>query len=104
MHQFTSRRLTAAFVLSFLLVLSIPSHSNDNAINAIGFKSVQPSLNEDLVRQAPNLNRAVLDKAIAAMTCAVNHGIDQASRLAIIDFSLPSSEPRLWIFDLDSRS
>src|SRR5690606_10608490 len=37
------------------------------------------------------------------MQCAVNNGANPAERLAVIDFSLPSSERRLWIFDLQSK-
>lgn len=53
--------------------------------------------------EAPTLNRSVLRYALQAMQCAVSHGADPAERLAIIDYSLPSSEPRLWIFDLSRR-
>src|SRR3546814_5857352 len=37
------------------------------------------------------------------MQCAVNNGASAAPRLAVIDFSLPSSERRLWIFDLEKE-
>lgn len=97
MHKPTSRRLASAFVFSLMLLVSIPSLAADTA------PALSP-LTEDLAIQAPNMNRSVLDKAISAMRCAVNHGADQADRLAVIDFSLPSTEPRLWIFDLNSRS
>jgi hypothetical protein len=53
-----------------------------------------------LSRVAPTLDPMVLTHAVAAMQCAVNNGAAPAQRLAVIDFSLPSSEPRLWIFDL----
>lgn len=62
------------------------------------------SLPEKLSRQAPALNKSVLHKAIAAMDCAISGGLQPADRLAVIDFSLPSSEPRLWIFDLPNKS
>lgn len=55
---------------------------------------------ESLARQAPALERKVLDLAVTAMQCAVRSGMEAAERLAVIDFSLPSSERRLWIFDL----
>ena len=38
------------------------------------------------------------------MQCAVNNGAGAAQRLAVIDYSLPSSEKRLWIFDLERSS
>lgn len=58
---------------------------------------------DTLSREAPALDRAVLGKALAAMQCAVNSGVRSSERLAVIDFSLPSSTPRLWIFDLTER-
>jgi len=61
------------------------------------------ALVDSLATAAPTLDREVLDKAIAAMECAVDNGLDAAERLAVIDFSLPSSEQRLWIFDLQRR-
>ncbi|MBF6622510.1 MAG: murein L,D-transpeptidase catalytic domain family protein [Pseudomonas stutzeri] len=64
--------------------------------------SYQPLLN-DLSRVAPTLDTQVLTHAVAAMKCAVNNGARPAQRLAVIDFSLPSSERRLWIFDLRQR-
>src|SRR5690606_16269693 len=48
----------------------------------------------------PDLDRRVLGTAIDAMQCAVAGGAKPAERLAVIDFSLPSTEQRLWIFDL----
>lgn len=61
------------------------------------------SLVTDLLDLAPTLDRKVLRRAVAAMKCALDTGVDGAERLAIIDFSLPSSEQRLWIFDLEGR-
>ena len=58
---------------------------------------------DTLSREAPALDRAVLGKALAAMQCAVNSGVRSSKRLAVIDYSLPSSTPRLWIFDLTER-
>lgn len=34
------------------------------------------------------------------MQCAVNHGAKPSQRLAVIDYSRPSTEKRLYIFDL----
>ncbi|MDX5363851.1 MAG: murein L,D-transpeptidase catalytic domain family protein, partial [Pseudazoarcus pumilus] len=57
----------------------------------------------DLSARAPALDRQVLQHAVSAMQCAVRHGAEPARRLAVIDYSLPSSERRLWIFDLAQR-
>jgi hypothetical protein len=55
-----------------------------------------------LASSAPDLDRKVLDSALQATDCAVNHGMALPDRLAVIDFSLPSDQKRLWIFDLES--
>ena len=59
-----------------------------------------PALISRLADQAPDLDPQVLTAAVSAMECAVAGGVDPAERLAVIDFSLPSTEQRLWIFDL----
>lgn len=56
-----------------------------------------------LARVAPELDSEVLQHALAAMQCAVNNGATPARRLAVIDYSQPSTERRLWLFDLDKR-
>lgn len=62
------------------------------------------TLKRELARVAPELAPEALRHALAAMQCAVNHGAAPASRLAVIDYSLPSTERRLWIFDLEHKS
>lgn len=59
-------------------------------------------LYEKLSQVAPKINQNVLQKALIASECAVTNGVTIPDRLAVIDFSLPSSEQRLWLFDLDS--
>ncbi|WP_174805187.1 murein L,D-transpeptidase catalytic domain family protein [Marinobacter daqiaonensis] len=56
-----------------------------------------------LSESAPNLDPRVLRYALDATSCAVRNGTAYPERLAVIDFSLPSSEQRLWIFDLEKR-
>ena len=63
----------------------------------------QDVLLRDLARVAPGLNQQALRHALAAMQCALNHGADPARRLAVIDYSRPSAERRLWIFDLQRK-
>lgn len=66
--------------------------------------STQSNLINRLGAQAPGLNSQVLQTAVSAMQCAVAGGAAPAERLAVIDFSLPSSEQRLWIFDLATQT
>lgn len=55
-----------------------------------------------LARAAPNADRKVLQLAANAMTCALRRpelGVDPG-RLSVIDYSRPSTEQRMWVFDL----
>src|SRR5436305_12402519 len=54
-----------------------------------------------LTRQAPGLRAEVLKLAIDAAECAEDKGlVKRRDRLTVIDYSLPSSEPRLFVFDM----
>lgn len=56
---------------------------------------------ELLARLAPHANPEVLALALEAMHCAKANGVAMsADRIAVIDYSRPSLEPRLWVFDL----
>ena len=53
--------------------------------------------------EAEGVSRAVLEMALAAIGCAVRVGdIDAPPTLTLIDYSKPSVEPRLWVFDMKS--
>ena len=53
-------------------------------------------LHHQLQQLAPQATPAALRLAAQALNCAD----PDAERLAVIDYSLPSTEPRLWEFDL----
>ena len=54
-----------------------------------------------LQRQARHLDPGVLALALQAQQCAVRAGEVRAdTRLAVIDYSLPSTSKRMWLFDL----
>ena len=55
-----------------------------------------------LAEAAPAASREVLHLAARAMACALRNpafGVDP-QRLGVIDYSRPSTEPRMWVFDL----
>ena len=53
---------------------------------------------------APDADPAVLGLALRARQCALAHGDATAStRLAVIDYSRPSTHRRLWVFDLQQQ-
>jgi L,D-transpeptidase catalytic domain len=76
-------------ILSLLAILFISSH-------AFAGNSLERTLSE----AAPDVNPEVISLAVAAMKCAEANGVSPSDRLAVIDYSLPSTERRLWIFDL----
>lgn len=56
-------------------------------------------------RLAPEADPRVLALALEARDCAATQlGTPPSPRLAVIDYSLPSTVPRLWVFDLVKRS
>jgi len=60
------------------------------------------SLASELVAAAPTANPKVLSLAARAADCARRQGLLEGFRhLAVIDYSLPSTQPRLWVFDVD---
>ncbi|HUR79309.1 MAG TPA: murein L,D-transpeptidase catalytic domain family protein [Thermoanaerobaculia bacterium] len=62
------------------------------------------SIASTLLRQAPGLKAEVLRMALRATTCAAEQGkVKRRDLLTVIDYSLPSSEPRLFVFDLYAR-
>ncbi|KTD08970.1 hypothetical protein Lgra_2205 [Legionella gratiana] len=56
-----------------------------------------------LDREAPNLNPLVINKVITTLRCVDRYNVDHNNILTIIDYSLPSNEKRLWVFDLKAR-
>ncbi len=65
--------------------------------------AAEPSLQDALSQLAPNANPKVIGLALAATECAAAQGQPPSDRLAVIDYSKPSTEPRLWVFDLAKR-
>ena len=62
------------------------------------------SLASQLLRQAPGLKAEVLRMALRATGCAAEQGkVKRSDLLTVIDYSLPSSQPRLFVFNLESR-
>ena len=70
------------------------------------FASTQVTADETaLIRElAPAINPAAVSEAVSAMKSAKKNGVgEQASRLAIIDYTIPSRQQRLWVLDLKNR-
>lgn len=60
---------------------------------------------ERLSAAAPDADPKVLALALQARSCAMtSDGAGSASRLAVIDYSRPSTQTRLWVFDLKRKA
>ncbi len=60
-----------------------------------------PGLASELAAAAPHADPKVLTLAARAAECARRQGVlDGFRHLAVIDYSRPSTQPRLWVFDL----
>ena len=60
-----------------------------------------PGLFERISRLAPDLDPGVLALALEARACALRNGeVGDDARLAVIDYSRPSTQKRLWVFDM----
>ena len=72
--------------------------------SAVGTASaVSVELVNALQKAAPTLDRQVLELALHAVERAERTGQGGDHRLTVIDYSLASTEPRLWVFDIDAR-
>lgn len=60
-------------------------------------------LNTMFHQEAPTLNASVINKVLTTISCANQYKVEHNNILTIIDYSLPSSEKRLWVFDLKEK-
>jgi hypothetical protein len=94
------RELLSASLAGALLMAALPAWSDGFLSQALdtSTSSAHP-LQERLSRLAPAADPSVLKLASRALACADPN----ARRLAVIDFSKPSTEPRLWVFDMEQK-
>ena len=66
-----------------------------------GVARADDALVSRLTAVAPAANPKVISLAARAADCARKQGLlDGFRHLAVIDYSLPSTQPRLWVFDV----
>lgn len=59
---------------------------------------------ERLLRQdSPSLSDDVIKKVMLTLSCSQSYALDHHNILTIIDYSLPSSAKRLWIYNLKTQ-
>ena len=90
------------FFLSVILFVLVPNvqAGGDSSCAA----NPPASLMNTLLDQAPGLTREVLRLALEASNCAAQRGLlKRRDLLTVIDYSIASSEPRMFIFDLSEK-
>jgi hypothetical protein len=80
-------------ILMLALMLSTQAYADNG----------QP-LKDALTRAAPDANPRVIELAVQSAQCRIAQSNPQLTKLAVIDYSLPSTERRLWVFDLAQRT
>lgn len=94
------KRTVLGLGVGLLLSAAVQVHANGAPCAA----KPSDSLARHLLRQAPGLKADVLRMALKATGCAAEKGlVRRRNLLTVIDYSLPSSQPRLFTFDLAKR-
>ena len=87
----------------WLLVVLAVAAMGGFSPRSVATPSVDPERRtvQALANAAPHAPRVAIRLAVEAMQCAIAHGRGSAAtHLAVIDYSLPSLRPRLWVFDV----
>lgn len=82
--------------ITLALAFLLTSHLSSYATSSLDVAATTKYLSH----AAPKLNRKVLQLALSAYQKAIAKGLAKKQVLAVIDYSLPSSQQRLWIFDI----
>lgn len=90
-HAKSSKKITSILPM----ISTIPSISDINLI-----KNITTMLHQKNVTLRPE----VIEHVITTLTCAKRYHITNRPLLTIIDYSLPSNQKRLWVFDLSQRT
>jgi hypothetical protein len=105
-HSLTVRGFTFALVCALVFCVQMAEAGGRDSRPGPSPKPVSLTADE-LSRFVPaestGLRREVLDLALRAYQCGRARGEIQRSRLTVIDYSLPSTQKRLWVIDLDRR-
>lgn len=100
-----------AFLTAGILILSLGALGGSAALASDQGSAAAPAVTVALSsanwqRTAlGSLRRDLFDMALGAAACAVRTGdIPDLSTLTVIDYSRPSTEKRLWVFDVKTRA
>ncbi|HEU4887922.1 MAG TPA: murein L,D-transpeptidase catalytic domain family protein [Thermoanaerobaculia bacterium] len=92
------------FVLASAIAFSLVPATDALAEKAARSSRSSDALAASLLRQAPGLRGEVLRLALDAADAAGERGlVRRRDIITVIDYSLPSTQPRLFVFDLAAR-
>lgn len=57
-----------------------------------------------LEKESANLRAPVINKVLTALKCSSAHSLPYGNILTIIDYSMPSNQKRLWVFDMQAQT
>lgn len=80
--------------------------NRSSSVQVVNLAPTSVSVDNEVMQlsaQAKNLNPKVIKLALIAYHNAVKQGVTQKKYLTIVDYSLPSTERRLWVFDLENN-
>lgn len=95
--KFTIKLIT---LLSCLLLTSVTQAASLLLCKINGATYSNDSIPANEVKE---LKPIVLQLALKAYACARQKGMDKQRILSVIDYSLPSTEKRLWVLDLENK-
>jgi hypothetical protein len=90
------------FLTLFSIAILTGSMASSNASFVKTGLDVNTKMNH-LSQKAPQLNKNVLKLAVTAYQIARSKGTVKKQILTVIDYSLPSSKQRMWIFDMTNE-
>ncbi|HEY0144294.1 MAG TPA: murein L,D-transpeptidase catalytic domain family protein [Thermoanaerobaculia bacterium] len=98
-----NRSIRPLLISAVTLVFAFTAQAGKSATSAVCTAS-SDKLVKALVGQAPGLRADVLRRGLDAACTATERGLVRRSELiTVIDYSLPSTQPRLFVFDLAAR-
>jgi hypothetical protein len=96
------RKLISVLAATLLCLTALPWTGESKTVTRAA-AAAAAGLGSRIDAASHGINPEVLSLAIGAVRCATaSADIKAPSTLTVIDYSLPSVEPRLWVFDLNS--
>lgn len=86
-----------SFITDVLAVVN--AYQNDSVMALRPLNEIKDWLH----KEAPSISDTVLDNVLTTLKCANEYNVEHNNLLTIIDYSMPSNEKRLWVFDLKSE-